>query len=486
MQRHLNLFYRIYHRYLYSFPLRSAVLLSIISSLYLIANSDVINRSALPLLWRIKTGQPPEKPLEYLIGLSAQLTGLATLDASYLLMIIAHAIIIILLVLIAKRLGLSLFSQWLLVFLLLCHPTYNDFRIYILLEPIFWCLWLLAVYLLISYYRSHSVIAILAWLSIFIISTSLMIAGWFWLLLFPFGALFWKPWRRKSVIYALLAYAFITFLLLLLPTHNHTASIRWLINTVITHPDRLSAILSLHKSNWVNEENSLLAGVFVFSGATSLVLVRSIIAFGLIPASLTIYAFGKKQVLIIPQEQRRMLIYIIGFDIFISVVLFILNEDSGSVVSFSLSLILLLFAALGLSFVIKKITAAHYPKVVTLVIMWCLVGYFASAYIRFGPQKDYLREAGQRFAQQSTIDLRSNNAFLLFYADENPSNTLSWPQADLMRRSGQRFFYAYDKNRNSPLPESLKALSPTQRFSNRRGDQLLIYQFAQGKAVQSK
>lgn len=464
-------------KWCYRYPLAMGVLLSLISGLYLIADYGVINRSALSMLWQLQQPTPvASTPFAALILTISQVFHIGVVTAAHALMVVSYALITALLLLIAKRLYFAKISRWALIFLLLAHPSFNDFRAYVIVEPLFWCCWLLAVYVLLVYYRKATVLAIVAWLALFLLATQLTVAAWFWLLLFPFGALVWRPWRSKSVSYALLGYAAIVGVLLFLPVYHGETPIQWFRDTVVNNPSSLSEVLGLNQSNWVKEENTLMAGVFVFSGALSLLLIRTAISFGVVSLGLAIYAVVRRQYQIIDAERLRILQYIIAFDLSISVVLFVLDNDSGSVISFSVCLLLLLLSALGLSYVFKKMHTGRYSRLSVLVIVWCLVAYLASGFIIFGPRKDYLQAAGQYSRQLTDLPLYSNDQFFLFYADKNPDKTSHWEQLQAVSHI-QSFYFAYEKNRNRALPKTLQALKPIKTFANRRGDKVLIYRF---------
>lgn len=467
-----NVLGKVYHR-----PLLSAVCLAAISNLYLIADFGVVNRSAIPMLWQLQQMHESSgvsmSILAQCIAFVQQFFSLSAVDAAHALMIIAYTGITVLLLLIARLVHFSLPSQWALLFLLLAHPSYNDFRSYIILEPLFWLLWLLAIYGLMRLYKSHTVWAIFLWLGIFFVTTWMDVAAWFWLLLFPLGALFWRPWRRKSVVYALLGYTAVISVLLFLPLYQGTSSFEWLKSIITNSPQELLNILSVNNNNWVREDDKLMAGIFIFSGATSLVIIRTLISFGVGAVILSVYGIQQRQYKIVQPDHLRMLIYIIGFDCFISIILFILAEDSNSILSFSISLLLLLFAALGLSYVFKKIQSQRYSQLSVLVIIWCMVAYFASGFIIFGPRQDYLRTAGEAFSQAyPDTPVASNSQYFLYYAGKNPQQTLSSASAQFYSKP---LYYGYLKGRNTDLPPFWQQQSALLQFANRRGDTLLIY-----------
>lgn len=464
-------------QFAYRQPLLSGIFLSIASSIYLIFDYAIVNRSALSLLWQLSHHPSDAKgAFAWLIHQLAPLFNQHIVTAGHCLMIICHAVLMALLLLIAKQLFFSKATRWALILLLLAHPSYNDFRAYIIVEPVFWCLWLSAVYFLLVNYRQRTIATIIVWLLLFLLATLFSVTAWFWLLLFPFGALFWRPWQRKSVAYALLGYALIVSLLLVLPVYQGISPIHWLITTVVKNPHSLIDVLDLNQSNWVKEENSLMASIFVFSGATSLVVIRTLLAFGVACVGLAIYALMRKQYTIIDYDRRRILVYVAIFDWFISVLLFVLDNDSGSIISFSASLLLFLLSALGLSYVFKKIALARYSRLSVLVIVWCIVAYVASGFIIFGPRKDYVREAGEFTQNIADSPVYSNDQFFLFYANKNPSETIGIERLTSDNRATP-FYYAYEKNRNRDLPQLLSNLVPMATFSNQRGDKLLIYKF---------
>lgn len=463
-------------QYSYRHPLIIGVLLSVLTSLYLINDYAIVNRSALPMLWSLSESNDQASDIfSYLICMIASTFDCSVVTAAHALMVMLHAILTALLLLMARVLSFSILSQWAVIVLLLAHPNYNDFRAYILPEPLFWCLWLLAIYLLLLFYRHHTVIAIVLWLSIFLIATQLNVAAWFWLLLFPFGAIVWRPWRRKSVAYALIGYAIIVAGLLFLPLNEGVSPIAWFVDNVVKNPARLLDMLSINDSNWVKEENDLMAGVFVFSGASSLVTVRTIISFGIACVLLTIYGAIHKQYRIIESNQRRILVYAVVFDVSISVVLFLLGEDSHSILAFSASFLLLFFAALGLSYIVKNIYAKRYSRLTVLVLVWCFVAYIANGFIIFGPKKSYIKSAGTAFVNDfNGQPIYSNDQFFLFYVKKSPNVTLSVEQAEQLSQF-ESFYYAYAKNRNHDLPTFLVDKSVVKRYRNRRGDQLILY-----------
>lgn len=460
----------------YRQPLLMGVILSVLSSIYLIADFGVVNRSSLPLLWALREHHNDVGLFGQLIQGISRLFSLDFVRAGHALMICCHALLMALLLLIAKQLYFAKPSRWALILLLLAHSSYNDFRAYIIVEPLFWCCWLLAIYVLLLYYRQRTILAIAVWFFTFLFATQFVVAAWFWLLLFPFGALVWKPWRRKSVAYALLGYTAIVTILLFLPVHRGETPLQWLMATWADNPDSLSAVLGLNQSNWVKEENSLMAGVFVFSGATSLVVIRTLISLGIACVGLAVYALLRRQYAIVDSDRLRILLYVAVFDLLISVVLFVIDKDNDSLVSFSVSLLLFFLAALGLSYVFKKMVNANYSRLTVLVIVWCLVAYIASGLIIFGPRKDYLRGAGEFAQQYQDLPLYSNDPFFLYYAAENPNRTTAW-EAIQVATDDYGFYYAYEKNRNRDLPQTLQAYTPIDRFANQRGDSLLIYRF---------
>lgn len=465
---------------IYQRPLLSGVVLSVLTSLYLIYDFAIVNYGALDMLWNIiqHNASPDSVPLRVagseLIAVISAWLSVDVVFAGHFLMVVVHALITAVLLLIARRLEFSQMTQWALILLLLSHPNYNDFRAYIIVEPLFWLLWLAAVYCLLRWYRQRSILAIVLWLSLLLIGTYLSIAGWFWLLLFPFGALFWKPWRRKSVGYTLLGYAVIVGVLLFLPLYQGVSPIEWLMQSVVHNPNPLAEVLSLD-NNWVKEEDRLLSSIFVLSGASSLIIVRLLIMLSIASLFLLVYAVLKKQYSIIESNLLRIMVYAVVFDVFISVVLLVLAKDGESILSFSTVFLCLFFSALGLSYVFKKMRAGHYSRLMVLVIVWCLVAYVANGFIIFGPKKDFLKTAAQEFvATHPTVTVHSNDALFLFYAGRSPDDVIESEYTPLLNSKGSAYF-AYSKSRKRDLPQRWQGLTPLATYANRRGDQLLIF-----------
>ncbi len=465
---------------IYRHPLAAMLMLAILSNIYLIVDYGVVNRSALSTLWSVAHDNSNSLSVSVFAQLIAGvhwLTGLSYVNSAYLLMIVSYTGIAVLLLLIADWLGFSLLTQWSLIFLLLSHPNFCDFRSYIIVEPLFWLLWILAIYLLLRLYRTHTILSIVLWLILFLCATRLSVAAWFWLLLFPFGALFWKPWRRKSVAYALLGYAMIVGILLFLPIYQGTSPINWLQETIIANPQPLFDALRLKDNNWIKEGDILMSTVFVFSGAGSLILIRTMIGLSILCLMLAIYAVVKKQYQVINYDYLRIIIYAIIFDFIIAVTLLVLSADRSSVLSFSISLLLLLFASQGLSYVFKKISTGRYSRLSVLVIVWGLVAYFASGFIIFGPRQSHLKEAGLTFAKAyPDVVVYSENSEFLFYADKNPDIILSNDDAENLSEIAD-FYYAYSKNHRSDLSPFWQSQKVVSRFVNNRDDELIIFHF---------
>ncbi len=474
----------------YQHPLPGVIVLAVLSNLYLIANYGVVNRSAVSMLWALAHSNTVVDvsllTFSQLITGVHWLTGLDYVGSAHLLMIMAYTGIAVLMLLIADCLGFSLLTRWALIFLLLAHPNLCDFRSYIIVEPLFWLLWLLAIYLLLRLYRVHTILAIMLWLGIFLCATRLNVAAWFWLLLFPFGALLWKPWRRRSVAYALLGYALTVGVLLFLPIYNGVSPINWLQETVIANPQPLFDALRLKDNNWVKEGDTLMSTVFVLSGASSLIIIRTIIGLSIACLLLAVYGVYKKQYRVINYDYLRMIVYAIIFDFMIAVTLLILSADRSTVLSFSINLLLLLFAAQGLSYVFKKMFSGRYSRLTVLVIVWCIVAYFASGFIIFGPRQSNVKTAGTAFLNQYPQQIiYSENSQFLFYADKNPELTLSDIDAESLSEIAD-FYYAYNKNRHATLPAFWQSQKIVSRFANSHGDELIIFQLGKNTKNHTK
>lgn len=462
----------------YRQPIAAMIVLTVLTNFYLIVDYGVVNRSALSMLWEIGQGNTDNSSVSVFSQLIAgvhSVTGLSYVNSAYLLMIVAYTGIAVLLLLIARWLGFSLLAQWSLIFLLLSHPNFCDFRSYIIVEPLFWLLWIFALYLLLRLYKTHTIVAIVCWLVLFLCATRFSVAAWFWLLLFPFGALFWKPWRRKSVAYVLLGYAVIVGILLFLPIYEGTTPINWLQETIIANPQPLFDALRLKDNNWVKEDDILMSTVFVFSGAGSLILIRTMIGLSILCLILAVYSVLKKQYRIVNYDYLRIIIYAIIFDFMIAVTLLVLSADRSSVLSFSISLLLLLLSAQGLSYVFQKMAMGRYSRVSFLVIIWCLVAYFASGFIIFGPRKDYFREAGEYFSKNYAEQvLYSEDSLALFYANRNPAMRLDREDAEHVSEITD-FYYAYSKNHHNELPPFWQSQKEVARFHNDRNDEVIIF-----------
>ncbi len=127
----------------YRYPLVSMAVLAVLTNIYLIFDYGVVNRSALSMLWAVEQGSTDNASVSVfsqLISGVHSLTGLSYIHSAYFLTIASYTGIALLLLLISRWLGFSLLAQWSLIFLLLSHPNFCDFRSYIIVEPLFWLL----------------------------------------------------------------------------------------------------------------------------------------------------------------------------------------------------------------------------------------------------------------------------------------------------------------------------------------------------------
>ncbi len=474
---------------IYERPIISAFFISLITGIYLFYDIGVINASSLEFFWNIESlnGFYSEIYSDHgffalCIALLSKVTGFSLETSGQVIMLFSHGFIAVFLLLIAKDLKFSNLSCWVLIFLLLAHSSYNNFRSYIISEPIYWLLWLSAIYVLIKYYKKNLPLVLAVWVFNLLIATQVNIVAWFWLLLFPIGLLFWPKWQRKSVVYALLIYLVLVTIALFIPIYDGISAYETFVDSFWENSSSFAEMLNLKSSDWV-QDDEFMSTIFIFSGAFSLVLVRSVVAFGLIGTFLAIYAFVKKQTNIIMTSKFQFLLYLLIFDILSTVILFIFSINKNSTVYFTSTFILLLFACLGLSYILKKIQFNKYTKLTSLVIVWILVGYFASGLISFGPNKSYQKKAGVylKSNKEKQTKLISNSRYVLFYSQNNPENQVDVEQikkriirANLIK---EKLVLAFRLNRKRTIPVFLENKKIALEFQNKRGDKVLIYYF---------
>ncbi|MPV85157.1 hypothetical protein [Ostreibacterium oceani] len=471
---------------IYRHPIAVGMLLSVISGVYLIADYGIINRAALLPMWQLQQmelTQPAQSPYEVfgILGVVGHWLhdglGLSLTASVYGLLLVVHAGIIGLILLITQRLQLALLTQWILLFLVLCHPNYNDFRTYLMNEPIYWLIWLVGVYVLLRFYRERPVFTGIIWIVLFLLAGQLSLAAWFWLLLFPFGAFLIKDWRSKSVFIALVCYAAVMILLMLFPLYHGESPLHFFIE-IAGQTNRLSDWLRLNNAAWLDESDRLIPAIFVFSGATSIVLIHMMMSLGLVCGLLAFYAWRKKQYQVVHSAYLSLLIYVFIFDILVAILLWVFAAEYSGLYFFASVFLIFILAALGLSYVFKKLLTHRYPRHFSLVIIWCLVAYFASGYIIFGPTKTHIKAAGS-YAKATLTDypIYANDETFLYYAGRHPEHTAS-PTFVTELQQIRTFYYAYNKNRKRALPEILANKEPIYQTANSHNDILYLYLFS--------
>lgn len=451
--------------------------LSIVTGLYLLFEYQVINRNAINLLWRINNELPAtdsQSPiLYYSIQFISSITNLSAITVAHFIMLSAHAGIIVFSLKIVKTLNFSITSQWAVIFLLISHPAYNDFRTYIIAEPIYWLCWLAAIYAILTYHRTHLIYVIFVWLGLFFIASYISILAWLWIFVFPFGLLFWSSWRKKSVIYALIAYVIIATILFYIPFHDERSGFQIFFDIFHDINQFFKQTLANFASDWLDADDPWFAGVYLFSGGLSLILLRLVMSFGIVCGLLLLYCYNTRLYTVMSRSQRQFLLYVVIFDILSLSFISILEFNFVSSIYFSTAFILLLFAALGLATIFRKIYFAKYPKHYVLIFVWFMVAYFASSYLSFGPNKAYLKSAGLDYENSSKV--YSNNGLFLFYADKNP-NELTNPEFINFIGEKTPFYYAFDQGRDEQsVPTNLVETAIVAEYMNEHQDKIIIY-----------
>jgi hypothetical protein len=105
--------------------------------------------------------------------------------------------------------------------------------------------------------------------------------------------------------------------------------------------------------------------------------------------------------------------------------------------------------------------------------------------VSFGPDKGYMKQAGEwiKETRRDTDTVFANEQILLYYAGEQDitakQQNYSWEHTVSVLREGKKIdYYAIRVSRKFPArEEEVEAVlgEPVMRFSNRRGDKVLVF-----------
>jgi hypothetical protein len=435
-----------------------------------------------------------------LIYFLSAFTHLSLTASAYSLDAIFTAMTVVTFIALIRELGGSQRVLWLAAFVILLAHEFNSIRQYIIRDHGFLAFYLLSLYFLLRYVSVLRGSYALAWGASLLVATLFRIEGAVFLVLLPWTVWFTSSltlWQRIKGFWQLNALSFAAGL----------AVFGWL----IFHPEISLASLGrmqdlvfqlFHAGGLVWQRFQVSADAFAHAVLTadsmqdaglvfslSIImwyLVRVMTNLSVIYSALMAYGLKRKLLPLTPGARQ-----IIGGYIFTNIMITSLFLAQHLFLSkrylIALTLVLMLWVPFALDGLIKswetrKAPSWVMPFVVSLVIISSLGGIFD-----FGYSKAYMRKAGDWLAMNvpETATLYSNDYQIMYYS-KHFGNEIFQKQKEYsdpaMLTEGHWKNYDYvalrlDKKELSQKAALLQEIktAPLQVFSNKRGDQVVIY-----------
>ncbi len=435
--------------------------------------------------------------LIYFLG---ALTQLPLLAAAYVWNAIFTAITVVSFIVLVRQLGGSRRVLWLAVFVILLAHQFNSIRQYIIRDHGFFAFYLVSLSLLLRYLSFPRWYYALGWGLSLLLATLFRIEGAVFLILLP-----WVFWFQSSMSYWQRTKGFLQ--LNALSLSSGLLVFGWL----IFHPEISLASLGriqdlvfqvFHAGGVVWQRFQVSADAFarsvltpesmqdaglVFSLAILMwYLARVIMNLSFLYSALVVYGWWRRAFSFSRPAVSVLLGYIL-INVLVTSLFLAQHLFLSKRYLIALTLILMLWVPFALDRLIqswqKKETPSWLmPLIVSLIILASLGGIFD-----FGYSKAYLRQAGDWLAERvpAAASLYSNDYQILYYSKHfgndifQKINEYHQPNA-----TQQGYWKNYDylalavskKNvaEKAALLEAIPLL-PIQVFSNKRGDQVLIY-----------
>ena len=496
-------------RFLYCF----AIIISILLSLSMNMSRPLVNPDAICYL------SSAESMGEYGIKAAMQLCGQAKwpfysmliygfVTMSHLSYVIAAYILdgffslfsVVMFILIVKKLGGSRRVLWLAAMVILLSHQFNSVREYIIRDHGFWAFYLTSIWFLLSFYKTPSFLAALAWNMSLMCATLFRIEGAIFLLVLPYISWFYfsHPLRQR----------FNNFLMLNMPT---LGIVLLLMLWFLLHPQKNLAELGripevinqvLYGITMVVErfsQTKLALSQLILTGDSAkhagLVLMIVMLVWYVISvmnnlswvyALLVLYAwfFAARS---FTREKTLVLLGYLGINIIVTLIFLFERLFLSKRYLIALSLVLMLWIPFALDHLIQQSKNNRYRIFLASILLGMILSSLGGIF-DFGYSKKYLYDAGNWLALSvpNEATLYTNDYQLMYYSKHfdryslfekfrtyEDMNTIAkgqWKQFDYLAiRINKK------QKANQLLISKEISREPIKIFSNERGDQVLIY-----------
>lgn len=487
---------------IYSIAALFSLLLSLISGLRL----DVINPDAICYLQSAKmtaqglhavmqTCPQANWPLySILIFAVTQLTHTSAFLSAFLLNSLFSVISVISFIAIIRFFVNKQRMMWLGAFVILLAYEFNIVRPDIIRDHGFWAFYLVSIWCLLNYFRDLRWRFALGWGASLVIATLFRIEGGVFLLLLPFLALCdtqltWgsrlKSFLQLNTLTVLGVIGLFVFMLV------HPVQDLSRLNELqyqLLHGWNVVSAKFVHRADLLGQyvlgsEGERDRYITLFSALLGSYIIQIIFNLSIIYALLVGYAWYKRLL-----EDERQSHWVLWGYVFVNVLITLPFLVEHLFLSkrylMALSLVLMIWIPFSLNHLLMQWRQRKsLVMLVFAIVLLCSVG----GIIRFGYSKTYIRDAGLWLAQQVPADksLYSNDIQLMYYSDHFGNAIFSkakeYTALPITDKNAWRHFdyLAVRSNQDDPQKntqlQQMTHLIPVKTFSNRRGDQVVIY-----------
>lgn len=422
-----------------------------------------------------------------------QIFGLSFEAVAYLLNAILTLISVITFIAIIRFISQNTRIVWFAAIVILLAHEFNSVRQYIIRDHGFWAFYLLSIYSLLKYFSNANWRNALLWNASIVLATLFRVEGAIFLMVMPFSVFLDRRYAWKEHFKSYLCLNTITFIILgilgislLLHFHFDVTRLHEVkfqifngVETIIHHSIALKESLAQHV---LTQDSARDAGIILFLMMMSWYLYSVVFNLSLIYTFLVIYAWFKKSL------QSEKYVYIVLWtyvitNVFITASFLIENLFLSKRYLIALTLVLMMWVPFALNSLVERIHVKKWLVIPTIFLIFisALGGIFD-----FGYSKQYIHDGGNWLAQNSPVNatIYSNDLQLMYYSQHFGDKIFDKMKyyTDTKTNSINQFYdyLALRINHNgieNRINESDYRLVKV--FSNKRGDQVKIYQRAQ-------
>lgn len=435
--------------------------------------------------------------LSVFIATLHQLTGLSLATCGHLLTSLAYAGILVLFIHITRVLGGSSRVQWWAALVLLILPTLNDYRGYIIRDPLFWLLLLVSLEQLVRYQQNQRLCHAGGWVLSIALATLFRLEALVFALLAP---LFWAcfsagPWRARLTqslpLYAGLGVlGALGFGFLLIFSWGELGQLR-LVDELRQIPQFFSQTAAYFEMTLEQIKqgvhNPFIADdikLIFISGLIGLVLFTSL------------HAFSVPYLLVITWRVRSYGAFLARADaaplcsyLLITLCYLTLFAFKAHFLTDRFFISFALVALLPLPFILDQIMQGA-PQRWHLGLLALLFSYqLLDSSISTGPTKTYLAEANHWLQkEQAGKQILSDQEHIAYFAGQGLAHSYRENALALIESGQKTDLLIVDVRRKQQTKkerlaglEAAERLQPLQRFANERDNELRIYRVIQAE-----